>query len=217
MKRTRRTLFFVVSSILFSIVALGCSVPQVQLSWQETTPTLASTATLPPDEPTATPTASVPAPAAHTPTPVPPSPTPIPKSALEIGLRPGSVVTDPDRNRILYIAVEGTARRIESWMTFYALGFRREAVVTLEDEVLDQVALSGHLTRHLYDKMGYHYWAVAGTLWAIDEWQPMLADPLFRGVPPTQADDYLLASMPAIAVIPDSILMRGPGPGGPPM
>lgn len=202
MKTTKRILFMVMMGMLSLVLVAGCGqVTQPTQSRQEAPSTPLNVETPLSSQPPATPTPTQTAAATSTPTSVP-------ENALTIGLWPGSWLTNESRNRLYYITAEGTARRIESWMTFYAFGFQREAVLTVDDATLDQLPSSGHLTRHLYDDLDYRYWAVQGTLWAIDAWQPTLTAATFRGVPPTPVDSLLLASMPVVTAIPDGILMR---------
>ncbi len=131
-----------------------------------------------------------------------------PSSDTLIKFRPGTLLTDESRNRIFYVTAGGTARRIESWMTFYALGFQRKAVLTIDNATLDELTLSGHLTQHLYDDDDYRYWVVNGFLWAIDAWQPALTASAYRGIPPAPIDALLLDSMPILTTVPNDILMR---------
>ena len=130
------------------------------------------------------------------------------KNAFDLGFQPGTVLTNDARNRIYFITADGTARRLESWMAFYALGFQADAAVTVENSTLDQIPLSGHLTQHLRDDNGYHYWATNGHLWAIDDWQDLLAAPNFRGIPATPVDPLLIDGLPIIETVPNNILMR---------
>ncbi len=129
-------------------------------------------------------------------------------SKSDLPFSAGSLLKSPNDPGVFWLNPDGTRQHIYDWPTFLAFGFKPEEIITVQEDLLADMPLVGELTRLIYDANGWHYWAVNGTLWRIEEWDKVLTGGTYQGVPATPADGLLLNNIPLQLTIPDHVVMR---------
>ena len=97
---------------------------------------------------------------------------------------------------VFRLNADGKMQHFYDWPTFLAFGFTEADIQTIDDAALANIPQSGELTRLLQSKDGQIFWVVNGRRWQIKRWQTVLSKTGYLGLPPSPADEALLAALP---------------------
>ncbi len=109
---------------------------------------------------------------------------------------------------VFYLRDDGTRQHIHNWSTFLEFGFAKKDIVDVEEAELDTYPLIGELTQLVRDDKGNLYWIVQGQIWKVNEWNRVVGQPSYTGVPVTPLDDSLKAKLWGFKPLSDGTLLR---------
>jgi hypothetical protein len=97
---------------------------------------------------------------------------------------------------VFRLTESGRLQHVYDLPTFQSFGYDQTDIQAIADDSLAELSLAGELTRLLAGPDGSLDWVVQGQRWRIGRWQESLAASGYLGLPPSPADETLLAALP---------------------